>query len=115
MPKAISKGVLRRRFVYGKSGKKVIGNGLSNFFPTFAGIAGGSSAASGCVNSRYTIKITTMTIIHRMEVTGNCCVFIAMKMSMPVTRLPMPMLPGPVMNPRIMAFAIAPLPDWRTC
>jgi hypothetical protein len=70
------------------------------------GIVGESSVESGYVNSQYTIKTTTMTIIHLMEVTGNCCVFIVMKMNMPVTKLPMLMLPVLSMNPRIINLVI---------
>ena len=45
-------------------------------FPKFVGVVGESSVESGYVNSQCTIKITIMTIIHLMEVAGNCCVFI---------------------------------------
>ena len=61
-------------------------------FPKFVGVVGESSVESGYVNSQCTIKITIMTIIHLMEVTGNCCVFIVMKMNMLANRLPMHML-----------------------
>lgn len=103
---AITRVVLQRHSVYGKNGKRVIGNVLSNFFPKSVGVVGESSVESGCVNSQYTIKITIMTIIHLMEVTGSYCVFIVTKMNMPVTKLPMLMLPSIAVNPLIITLAI---------
>ena len=105
---------MQRQFAYGKNGKRAIENVRSSFFPKFAGGVEGSSVESGYVNSLYTIKITTITTIRLMAVTGNCCAFIATKMNMPETKLPMLILPILAMNPRIATFIIILSQDWQT-
>ena len=108
---ATSRGLLQRQFEYDKNEKRVIENVLSNFSQKYAGVVEGSSVESDYVNSPYTIKITIITIIPLMAVTGNCCAFIATIMNMPVIKLPMLIPPILAMNPRIIALVIILLRD----